>query len=140
VRVVLDTNVVVSGVLWRGTPYRLLEKMRNQYPRLKIYSSTVLLDELTDVFIRPYFSGRLAQIGKTAREVLTDYVELVELVEPMEVPRIVRDPDDNHVLACALAARAELIVSGDRDLLDLGTFRDVRILNPSEALPAFDAS
>jgi len=59
---------------------------------------------------------------------------VIELAEPTDIPRIVREPDDDHVLATALAARASLIVSGDRDLLDIGSFRDVRILNAAEAL------
>ena len=63
-----------------------------------------------------------------------DYVEIVDLVEPIDVPRIVRDPDDDHVLACALAAKADLIVSGDKDLLDLNTFQNIHILTPADAL------
>ena len=64
----------------------------------------MLLEELTDVIARPFFSQRLSSIRKTVRQVLADYIEIVELVEPLEIPRIVRDPDDDHVLACALVA------------------------------------
>jgi putative PIN family toxin of toxin-antitoxin system len=133
VRIVLDTNVVMSALLWRGPPYRLLQTIRQQ-PSRQIYSSPVLLEELTDVITRPGFSERLSRIGKSAREVLADYLDTIELVEPIEIPRIVRDPDDDHVLACALAAKAELIVSGDKDLLDLNTFENIQILNPADAL------
>ncbi|MFL6606200.1 MAG: putative toxin-antitoxin system toxin component, PIN family [Steroidobacteraceae bacterium] len=114
-RLVLDTNVVMSGLLWRGKPYELLQAIRHQHPRLQIYSSPVLLDELTEVISRPAFAKQLGLSGKSAHEVLADYLEVVELVEPIEIPRIVRDPDDDHVLACALTAQANLIVSGDRD-------------------------
>ena len=133
-RLVLDTNTVLSALLWRGTPYRLLQAIRNQHPSLQLYSSPVLLEELTDVITRPNFSQRLNSIGKTVRQVLADYIEIVELVEPLEVPRIVRDPDDDHVLACALAAKAQIIVSGDKDLLDLREYQGIPILTTADAL------
>jgi putative PIN family toxin of toxin-antitoxin system len=133
VRLVLDTNVVISALLWRSTPYRLLEAIR-RHEGLTLYSSPVLLEELTDVITRPALSRRLATIGKTAREVLADYLEAIELVEPVAVPRVARDPDDDHVLACALAAEASLIVSGDSDLLALENYERIPIVTPAAAL------
>jgi uncharacterized protein len=94
----------------------------------------VLLEELTDVIARPIFARQLALIGKTAPEILADYLEVVELVEPIHVPRVSRDPDDDHVLACALTAKADLIVSGDKDLLDLHEHQGIPILPPADAL------
>ena len=76
----------------------------------------------------------MTSIGKTVREVLADYLEIVEVVEPLEIPRVVRDPDGDHVLACALAAKAELIVSGDQDLLVLHEYQGIPILPAAEAL------
>lgn len=137
-RIVLDTNVVMSALLWRGSPYRLLETIR-QHPRLQLYSSPVLLEELADVLTRPSASKQLSAIGKAARDVLPDYIAAIELVEPAELPRVVRDPDDDHVLACALEARADLIVSGDKDLLVLGTYQDILIVSAAEALHRVDA-
>lgn len=138
-RLVLDTNVVMSGLLWRGKPYQLLQAIRRQHPRLQLYSSPVLLDELTEVISRPAFAKQLGLIGKSAHEVLADYLEVIELVEPIEVPRIVRDPDDDHVLACALTAQADLIVSGDKDLLDLHEHQGIPIITAADALPRVDA-
>ncbi len=108
-RLILDTNVVLSGLLWRGTPYRLLEAIRQQ-PRLQIYSSAALLEELADVLSRPSPSKRLALIGKSVREVLADFIDAVELIEPIDIPRVVlTDPDDDQVIAAAW--RHTLIVS-----------------------------
>ncbi|MEX2498733.1 MAG: putative toxin-antitoxin system toxin component, PIN family [Wenzhouxiangellaceae bacterium] len=132
-RVVLDTNVVISALLWRSTPYRLLEAIR-RHESVTLYSSPVLLEELADVIARPALSRRLAAIGKTAREILADYLEAIELIEPVTVPRIARDPDDDHVLACALAATAELTVSGDQDLLEIADYEGTSIVTPAEAL------
>ena len=74
---------------------------------------------------------QLALIKQFVQSVLVDYTAAVALVEPLTVPRIVHaDPDDDH----ALAARADLIVSGDNDLLTLGHYRDIPILLPSVAM------
>ena len=61
--------------------------------------------------------------------------ELAEVIVPPPLPQpVCRDPDDDHVLACALAAQADLIVSGDADLLDLREYRSIRIVAAAEAL------
>lgn len=133
-RIVLDTNVVLSALLWRGTPHQLLTAIRQQ-PDVLLYSSTALLDELADVLTRPSATKRLAVIGKTAREVLSDYVEAVELVEPTTVPPVVpTDPDDDQVIAAALTAHADLIVSGDSDLLSIASFERIPIVTAAQAV------
>ena len=130
-RIVLDTNVVISALLWRGTPYQLLTLIRAQSEH-QLCSSPVLLEELAGVLTRTAIIKQLALIKQSAQSVLVDYVALAE---PLTVPRIVHaDPDDDHVLACALAARADLIVSGDNDLLTLRHYRDIPILLPSVAM------
>jgi putative PIN family toxin of toxin-antitoxin system len=134
-RIVLDTNVVMSALLWRGTPYRLLEASQ-QRSSTQLYSSTALLEELTDVLARPSATKRLTLIDKTAATVLADYVEVIELVAPTAVPRVVPgDVDDDQVIAAAVAAQADLIVSGDRKhLLPLGSHAGIAIVDAVEAL------
>jgi putative PIN family toxin of toxin-antitoxin system len=74
-------------------------------------------------------------IGKSVREVLADYVAAVELVDPINTPRVVpNDPDDDHVIATAAAAHAELIVSGDADLLSIGRFEGIDIVTAAQAV------
>lgn len=134
VRIVLDTNVVLSALLWRGTPHHLLGAIA-QRSNIQLYSSTALLEELADVLTRPSATKRLALIDKTARAVLADYVEAIGLVEPATVPRVVvGDVDDDQVIAAAVAARAHLIVSGDRKhLLPLGRHDGIDIIDAAEA-------
>lgn len=87
------------------------------------------------VLSRPKAAQRLSIIGRTSHEVLADYADAVELVTPLAMPRVVAsDPDDVMVVATAVAAGAELLVSGDRDLLTLGRHERIRFVSPSEAL------
>ncbi len=138
-RIVLDTNVVLSALLWRGKPYQLLETIR-QRGDVHLCSSAALIEELTDVLTRPAATKRLALIGKTVREVLTDYVEAIELVEPVEVLRVVPgDADDDQVIAVAVAARAEIIVSGDSDLLSMGSHQGINIVSAAVATETIGA-
>ncbi|MEI2780011.1 MAG: putative toxin-antitoxin system toxin component, PIN family [Candidatus Competibacter sp.] len=119
-RLVLDTNVVLSVLLWRGKPYQLLDALSRR-PDVYLFSSPALLEELADVLARPLAVERLALIGTTVNEVLALYRTVVEVVEPALAPRVVRDADDDRVIAAALAAHAAFIVSGDDDLLSIGS-------------------
>lgn len=134
-RIVLDTNVVISASLWRGKPYQFLTAIKRRND-VYLYSSTALLEELAGVLTRPAASRRLAAIGKTAHEVLIDYVEAIELTEPLSVPRVVaNDAKDDEVIAAAIAASADWIVSGDRKhLLSLGNHQGIAIIEVAEAI------
>ncbi|MBK7898261.1 MAG: putative toxin-antitoxin system toxin component, PIN family [Azonexus sp.] len=132
-RIVLDTNVVLSALLWRGTPHRLLDVIRSRGDA-RLFTSPALLDELADVLTRPSATKRLALIGRTVREVLADYVEAVEVVEPEQVPRVVpTDVDDDQVIAAAIAAGADWIVSGDADLLSMESHEGIPIITAAQA-------
>lgn len=133
-RLVLDTNVVVSALIWRGTTYQLLEAVRRRTEMVQLFSSEALLVELDEVLNRQHLSKPLAAIGRTPIEVLADYAQAVEIVIPDHVPQVSRDPDDDQVLACAIAARADAIVSGDKDLLDLKNYQGIPILTAKQAV------
>jgi putative PIN family toxin of toxin-antitoxin system len=137
-RLVLDTNVVFSALLWQGLPFQLLTALRNRADA-KLFCSEALLAELADVLSRPHSVKRLAVIGKTARDVLDDYAAIVEFVQPAAISPTSTDPDDDAVLACALAASADLVVSGDPDLLNLKHFHGVPIVPPREAIARISA-
>jgi uncharacterized protein len=133
VRAVIDTNVLIAGLLWRGPPHALLEQVRTG--TVSMVSSTVLLAELADVIGRPKFDAILARTNTSRERSLAEIARLAEVIEPPPLPQpVCRDPDDDQVLALALAAKAEMIVSGDNDLLSLASFEGIPIVAPAEAI------
>jgi len=83
----------------------------------------------------PSPAKQLAAIGKTARDVMADFVAVIEIVEPVSVPRVVpTDADDDQVIAAAVTANADLIVSGDSDLLGLQQHQGIPILTAARAV------
>ncbi len=103
--------------------------------RIALYSSAALLEELADVLSRAKFAPRLQQAQRTVAQLIEQYRGLVELVEPASVvPTVTNDPDDDQVLAAALATQADLIVSGDADLLSLGSYQGIPIVSAAECL------
>lgn len=121
-RVVLDTNIVVSGLLWRGTAYRVLEIGRAQ--TVLFITSPALIEELRAVLNRDKFMERYERIDESAYSVLDS--KTTRLVVAATIPlTVVADPSDDLVLACAKAADADYIVTGDPHLLRLGSYEDI---------------
>src|SRR5438034_5725167 len=115
VRVVLDTNTVISGLLWEGPASALLQAAREQ--RIELFTSAVLLAELADVLPRAKFARKRTAANLTPEQLAHRYALLTSEIIPADIAAtIASDPDDDAVLACALAASAELIVSGDAHL------------------------
>lgn len=132
-RLVLDTNVVVSGLIWGGAPWQLLDLARNE--RVMLFTSTVLLKELADVLSRDKFAPLLASQEVTPAFLMQRYGMLARVIRPVAIGRTVpTDADDDAVIATALGAQAGMIVSGDSDLLALHPFHEIQILNAAEAL------
>jgi len=133
VRIVADTNTVVSGLLWQGAPRFLINASRTQ--KLTLFSSPALLAELAEVLARDKFAARILQAGVSAKALVKDYAEIVHVIVPDALQVTVsRDPDDDEVLACAIAARVDAIVSGDADLLILKNFHGMPILSANQAV------
>ena len=125
-RIVLDSNVIISGVIFDGPPRRILEYAIDD--KIECCTSLPILDEVRDVLQRPKFGLSPEQALSLAEEIS----ELCNLVAPREhVDVIETDPDDNKILECAMAADAEMIVSGDSHLLDLAQWQGIQIATPA---------
>jgi putative PIN family toxin of toxin-antitoxin system len=133
VRVVLDTNAALSGLLWQGTPGKLIDAACSTI--LTLHTSAPLLAELGNVLHRDKFARPLAALRLTADEICEGYAALATVVMPAIIPpTVIDDPDDDAVLACAVAAEADYVVSGDPHLLKLEQFRNIPIVTPAQAV------
>ncbi len=129
VRVVVDTNVLVSALVGHGKPKSLLLRLFETH---SLVLSNKMLAELMDVLSREKFNEvKPSKVGR--------FLSLLaggsKLVNPSSISRVVpEDPDDDLVLATAEAGDADYIVTGDRHLLSLKEFRGTRIVEVSEML------
>ena len=132
-RIVIDTNVLLSGLLWHGAPHTLFNQARDG--TVDLMMSQILMDELAEVITRQKFAAILQRTSRTPERILLELRTFAEMVAaPPLLQPVCRDPDDDAVLACALAAQADLIVSGDDDLLVLKQFQEIRIVTPAQAV------
>lgn len=128
-RLVLDTNVLVSAILSDGPPRRVLARCISRESIL--LESPLALQELAEVLHRPKFRLTEEEVERALAAVAT----IAELIEPTtDVSVVVEDPDDDIFLALAVDGRADLLVTGDRHLLDLKSFRGIPIVRPADAL------
>lgn len=139
-RLVLDTNTVISALFWKGAPHRLIAVARDNRG-IVFYTTARLLAELADVVGRGKFSEVVRAANTYPDGALQRYMNLARIIAPASIPPvIITDPDDGHVLACALAAQADLIVSGDSDLLNLKRYQGIDIVTAGGALARVSAA
>jgi putative PIN family toxin of toxin-antitoxin system len=130
VRVVLDTNAVVSALLFSGVSSKLVSLW--QKGLITPLLSRAILDEYLRVLSYPKFELSEEEIKELIQEEILPFAEVVRPKRRLRVVR--RDPSDNKFLECAVAGKASVIISGDKDPLALGRYRQVRIQSPAQFL------
>lgn len=135
-KVVLDTNIFLSGWLWGGLPDSVL-KLGEEH-LIDVCASEVLLNELQATLSRDKFRSKLQMLGVTVNDLMAGVREVVAVypISDIDVPEL-RDPNDNMILATAIAAGAEAIVTGDRDLLVLQEYEGIPIVTAREFLERY---
>lgn len=131
----VDTNIVVSSFLTSGSPRRVLNRIRDKKDQLCV--SQPILREYLGVLTR---AGVSRELMASLLSLFEDPDRIIPVVPSRRIAVIREDPPDNMFLECAVEARADYIISGDRHLKRLGTFEGIEILAPSEYLARAETS
>ena len=131
-KIILDTNVFVSGVFFSGPPYRILKAWRNGV--LKLVISEEIFEEYQRVG-----EALGKQFPMVDLQPILNLVKTRAQIYPVKcLPESVTiDPDDDKFLACAIASRSKIIVSGDKHLLKVNGYREIKIIRPREFVDAY---
>ena len=129
-RVVLDTSALVSALLFTGISSELVALWQNG--SITLLLSRDFLDEYLRVLGYPKFELSEENIKELLQEEILPFAEVVKPKRRLRVVR--RDPSDNKFLECAVSGKARVIISGDKDLLSLGRYRQILIQTPAQFL------
>ena len=134
IRVVLDTNVLISGLLFKGKLSRIVGLW--QKGKIVPIISKETFEELRTVLEYPKFSLSRVEIKSLIEHEILPYFEVVNVSK--HVKGACRDPGDDKFISCAISANADGIVTGDKDLSDMRKYRSVRIIHASDFIKMFD--
>ena len=128
IKVVLDTNVLISALFWKGAPYQIFKR---------ILEGAVL--NFVSLQILAEIKERLLDKFKLPPEKVKEFLEIIvfnsQIVYPKKKLNIVKkDPEDNKILECTLEAKASFVISGDGDLLEIKKYKEIKIVSPKEFL------
>ncbi|UCD32560.1 MAG: putative toxin-antitoxin system toxin component, PIN family [Desulfobacterales bacterium] len=133
IRVVIDTNVVLSAILFGGIPAKLIPLWKSG--RIKPLASKEIIDEYVKVLAYPKFELSEEEINYILYNEILSYFDVV--VHKLGRAIIKEDPSDDKFIYCAKAGKADVIISGDQHLLGLKSYAKIKIVNPSQFLKEF---
>jgi len=129
-KVVIDTNVIISALNFGGNPKAVLELARKRH--IRNTTSPFIINEIDRVLTRKF--GWQMEV---MREVINDIQGFSYVVNPPETIAVIKNLSDNRILECAVAGGADYLISGDHHLTDLKTFGTINIVTPTEFLAIF---
>ncbi len=125
-RIVIDTNVLISGVFFGGFPRKILSSVVGQ--KITACATTEIINEYEEI-VQEMIDRKQGHIDKS---ILSPLIKVMEIIEPITHIEICRDPDDNKFLECAKDSHALYIVSGDKDLLVIKEYENVQIVTAKD--------
>jgi len=131
IRVVVDTNVMVSGLLWKGKSHNLIKLAEEN--QITFCVCTEMLEELDEVLRREKFGKRIKALSTSVEQLMFLVETLVEIIDVKGVfPYMTTDTDDNVFLSCAQNSKVKYVISGDEHLLILGCLEEISIISVSD--------
>lgn len=137
-KVVLDTTVLVSAFLTsKGVAAEVLERAVSDC--ILVVSDEILAETLRKLLTKRKIRKAYRYEDADARDYVDHLAALASAIvhDPISVPRVVRDPEDDMIIACAATVAAEFLITRDKDLLSLGTYGKTQIVTPRQFLDAF---
>ena len=134
IRVVIDTNVLISGFFFGGIPGRLIQLWKNK--RILPLVSKEILGEYIKVLAYPKFKLSEEEINYILYQEILPFFEVIPVKQRPVI--IKEDPSDDKFIRCAQSGKAKVIISGDQHLLSLTTYKEIQILSPSQFLEEYD--
>ena len=130
-RIVIDTNVLISGVFFGGFPRKILSAVVGQ--KIFACATAEIIIEYEEI-VQEMISRKQGHIN---RSILSPLIKAMKIIEPVTHVKVCRDPDDNKFLECANDSHALYVVSGDKDLLIIGQYENVQIVTAKEFCKKF---
>ena len=130
VKVAVDTNVLISALLFGGAPGKLVSLWQTN--AIKPFASKEIVDEYLRVLTYPKFKLSEEEINYLLYQEILPFFEIIDVQQGPQI--IEKDPQDDKFISCALKARAGCLISGDKHLLALKSYQKIKILSPSDFL------
>jgi uncharacterized protein len=135
-RIVVDTNILISGTYWTGNSYKILKKVDEK--EIELCISKEIVEEYHETLKSDYITDKVIRKSLSTNEVAIKIINnAVFIVPSSKINEIKEDPDDNMILECAVEGKAEIIVSQDRHLLNLKEFQGIKIFTPEDFLETY---
>lgn len=131
IKCVIDTNVYISGIFWKGKPGKILHLGKKE--KFINFISQPILDEIKDVLTRKDKPFKL--LSQEAEDIIANIISYSFLIKPNTKLNVIKeDEQDNRILECALESGANYIISGDPHIRELKKFKDIEMVSPTEFL------
>ena len=125
-RIVIDTNVVISGTFFKGNPRRIVEATVEN--RFNVFATPEIIQEYNDI-INEFI---IRKQGNLDNNILNQFIASLNIINQKSFMQICRDPDDDKFINCAIDSKSLYIVSGDNDLLVLGKYNNIDIITATQ--------